>query len=186
MSQSRESWETEIGKAVRVGQIIVSAVTAGPLVFLAIAVGLRVSQQTLSDQNPSVFTWLSLGFAAAAVLMRMIVPALVFAAARRRIAENTFSPPASQSPFTDLVAQTGDAGLLWMARITKTILAVAILEGAAFFAIIAFMIEGSLLTVVVALLLTFAILLHMPTQDRVACWIDRELANLANERSFGR
>ena len=187
----------EIARRVRTSQIIVGALVAGPLVFLVIV--FVVIQQGFAGvpETAPILTYIALAFAFSAVLARLIVPNLIVAQSRRNIIQGTWQMPVSahsqsgysqtvQEDFARFIEQTGDAGRLLFVFQTRTIVAGAVLEGAAFFALITYMIERSPLALIVAVLLILGVALHFPTRSGVIRWIEDQLRLVERERQFGR
>jgi hypothetical protein len=56
------------------------------------------------------------------------------------------------------------------------------LEGAAFFATIAYMLERNPIALATAIVLLGALVARFPTSDRVNAWLDRQLGLLQEER----
>ena len=82
--------------------------------------------------------------------------------------------------------RTGDAGQLFVVFQTRTIVAGALLEGTAFFALITYMIERSPLALTLAVLLILGVAVHFPTRSGVIRWIEDQLRLVERERQFGR
>ena len=61
----------------------------------------------------------------------------------------------------------------------------AMLEGAAFLSILAFMLEGRWYCLAGALLMILGILYHMPTVSRVQSWLDEQTRQIEFERQLG-
>ncbi|HVX60236.1 MAG TPA: hypothetical protein VHC19_06540, partial [Pirellulales bacterium] len=63
-------------------------------------------------------------------------------------------------------------------------IAVAILEGAAFFLVVAYQLERNPLALAVAIPLIIVIAAHFPTPARVAEWVERQLRRLDEDRQL--
>jgi len=101
-----------------------------------------------------VLTYLAIAFALTAVLVRLFVPGMIVARARRQIAQGAWQVPLRDQPQSRysqtmqgqsarFIEQTGDAGQLSVVFQTRTIVAGALLEGAAFFALISYLLGRS-------------------------------------------
>ncbi|MCR4413489.1 MAG: hypothetical protein NUV77_13795 [Thermoguttaceae bacterium] len=184
------AWHDEVARLVRIGQIIVAGMAAGPTLFLAIVLLLGSLANRVGDDGQPLLTWLALGFAAVMVVLRFVVPGIVVSRRRAAIARGVFQPgQGAQSPspqFHQFLDRTGDAGLLWLVFLTKTILAGATLEGAALFLLVAYLIEGDLLSLVVAIVLIFGIVAMMPSRPGVLQWIEDQLRHVEQERQLIR
>jgi hypothetical protein len=187
----------EIARRVRIPQVIVAALVAGLLTFLAIVLVLIQQGFAGAPEVATILTGVAVAMAVAAVLARLTVPPMIVARARRRIAQGTWQVPqaaqaqsaysqASQEDAARFLEQTGDAGRLFFVLVSKTIVAAAIVEGAAFFALIAYMLGRSPLALALAILMIAAVAAHFPTRSGVMSWIEGQLRLVEQERQFGR
>ena len=178
----------EIGPPVRTLQIVVATLTAGCLIFMVIAIFLvQTGQGPAADNDfPPIMTYMALGFAGVAIVMRMVVPKMIESAARKRIADGTWQLPDQQAQLAELVERLGDAGKLLGVLGIRTIVGGAILEGSAFFALIAYLIEKSPLALGAAIVLIIGVALHFPTRSSATHWIEDQLAAIEQLRQFGR
>ncbi|NQT15463.1 MAG: hypothetical protein HQ582_22085 [Planctomycetes bacterium] len=184
-------WREEIVRPVRVLQIITGALGGGGIVWVAMVLFMR-----LQDDGPApgaaegpMLVYLALGFAAAMLLARAVVPARLVSTSRRKIAEGTWKLPkqtgGDSSMFSpEFLAKTGDAGKLCSVFMMKTMVETSMLEGAAFFALVAYLIEGITLSLATATVLIVAVALHFPTRGRVVGWIERQLTLLDEQRQW--
>lgn len=176
MSTSDDLREQLAGQ-IRVLQILVASVAMGPVAFLGYA--LFMAEQ--GDQDGAVFmTYLACGAAAAAVAARLFVPSVVVRSQRRQIAAGVWSPPGQSD--NSHAAPTTDAGKLAAVYAARTTIAVAILEAAAFFLVLAFLLERNPLALAAAVLLMIVIAAHFPTQTRAVEWVERQLRQLDEDR----
>jgi hypothetical protein len=152
---------------VRVLQIIVGAMAIGVATFLIIAVTVMNPKEPNKDLLP-VLTFASLGMLLMGGVGSFILPRLMISGARKKMTEEG-------------VSQNG----LLAALQVKTIVACAMLEGAAFMSIIAFIIEGRWWCLAGALLMLLGILYHMPTVARVQSWMDEQTRQIELERQLG-
>ena len=174
-----DDWRSQIAGQVRVLQIIVAAVTMGPVVYLGVVFSIAPPLQPAGG-GETLLTYLACGMAAASVAAWLLIPPLVSARFRRQIAAGTWPP--SVQPAGLQGTPLNDAGKLCAAYNIRTIIAVALLEGAAFFLVTAYQLERNRLALAIAALLIGMILLHMPTRDRVAGWIETQLQRLEDDR----
>jgi hypothetical protein len=165
---------------VRMLQIIVGAMTTGCIFFLIIV--LLIAGGPDKSVNPSpVLTYVALVFAAAAVVARVIVPGIVAGQARRRIRQSQGDLPTAS---TEPTKQHSDADRLAHGFAVRTILAAAMLEGAAFLFLVAYMVERTPHSVVFAIILIVALAAHFPTASRAEGWIQHQIRLLDEERSL--
>ena len=140
-------------------RIIIGALTAGVLFFLIIViVFLRAAPQPLDAQ--AIVSMTLAAFALSCIPARLFVPGLIVSASCQKIAEGTWSLPARQSnqPLPDT-----DEGKLLAVYQSKTILGAAILEGGAFANLVAYLLEGQIYSIVLAVLFMLGILAAFPT-----------------------
>lgn len=173
----------DLSARVRTMQIIVVALTMGPTIFLAIV---SFATQAINMGNAfgglPLLTLIGIGLVAFELAARAIVIRTMVAKARRDILHgvpvfgNRISASADDSdPATQLVA-------LYQ---TRMIVSAALLEGAAFFLIIAYMVEHSPWALAAAIALIVAVAVHFPTQARANEFVERQLAILEEERQLG-
>lgn len=163
----------EPDKVLRTMQIIAGALIAGVLSFGGFACFLVFGNAPAAQpggQPPAVaggaeiIVYLAMAFAAGAVVMSFVVPNLISAAGVKGIAKMARDRTSTGSK--ELFGR-----LLGVAQ-TKMIVAMALVEGAAFFNLIAFIMTKSMVSpaVVGALLLIMAI--HFPTKFKLARWLE--------------
>lgn len=179
MPQQRETTPEQYAalepdKALRIMQIIAGALIAGVLSFAGVASVIVLGQAPAAQpegpppaaapNGSEIVMYLAMALAAVAAMMSFVVSNLVSAAGVKGVAK---------------MAQDGTAtgskelfGRLLAVAQTKMIIAMALIEGAAFFNLIAFIITKSLIppAVVGALLLVMAI--HFPTKFKLARWLE--------------
>ncbi len=180
-------WREELGPVLRTLQIIVGALTAGSVVFLIIAMILAGGIAAAAD-NPPILTYTALGFAATILLVRAIVPNVIVATGRSQIAQGTWKSPGghqANGAFSAMLERMGDAGRLVIINQVRTIIAAALLEGATFLLLVAYLVEHSWISLSVAIMFILALAMHFPTRQRLVEWIENQLALLEQERQFG-
>ena len=164
----------EPDKMLRTMRIIAGALIAGVVSFGVIASFIVFGQAPVAQpggpppaapQNGSeIIMYFAIAFAAVAVTMSFVVPNLVAAAQVKDIAK---------------MAQDGTAtgpkelfGRLLAVAQTKMIIALALVEGAAFFNLIAFIITKSLIPPAVVGVLLLVMAIHFPTKFKLARWLE--------------
>lgn len=144
--------DDSITKFALVCKIIAGALIAGVLAFAAVAVVLRLGKPPAADGLVSL---IAAGVAAAALVIRQV--ALGFFGGR-----------------TGESQAVGAAGPLMLYQ-TRLIVGLAVLEGAALFNLIAYLIEGRWWSLAVAAVLVAFMLAAFPTRARLRRWVeDRE------------
>lgn len=161
----------EPDKVLRIMQIIAGALIVGVLSFAGVAsfVVFRMPQAAppAARQNATdVLMYLGLAGAVLMVVASFSIPNLLANAMVKGIAKMAQSSTASGSK--ELF------GRLLMAAQTRMIVALALIEGAAFFNLVAFIVTRSLIppAVVAGLLAVMAI--HFPTKIKLARWLEEQ------------
>jgi tellurite resistance protein TehA-like permease len=153
---------------LRVLRIIHLALCFGAGVFLALVVYLRQVNPQPAPAMP-MLTYVAIVFAVLGVTAAFLVPTLIEASWRRQIAQgiNPGSQAANAAPLpTDPVER-------WAPLFgTRLILRCALLEGATFFQAIAYLVEGSPVTLGLGIGLWVLLLLQFPTLAGLERWID--------------
>jgi hypothetical protein len=180
----------QFAAVVRTLQFIVLGVTLGPLIFLVLVVFvIEPPAGPVGQLGSLTLTHIALGFAAIAVVAWVVVPRAIVAARRRQLIEQTSTSNAQ-------VGQRGAArggaspdeiaalAQLYNVNMVRTIMGVALLEGAAFFLLVVYLLERRPPALVAAAALIAAIALHMPTPSRVARWVERQLDRLEQDRQI--
>ena len=139
-------------------QIVAGALMMGVLIFAGIAFMIREKD----DGSFPVVSMLGAGMAAVMTVLHFVVPA-----ANVRTERDKFD--AGEWRATD---QEGRYQKLIGVYRHKLIIGLAMLEGAAFFNLIAFIVEGKLWTAGIVAGLMFLMAMQFPTQTRVEHWIE--------------
>lgn len=167
-----------VSTAIRTAQIIVVALAMGVTTFMGIVVFMKLQQESPPLAMPKeAGLWLvglavMMGCGAASV----IVPRIVQNANVRRLPAEAFDMRDAESPLMALFQQT-------------TILGAALLEGAAFFNLVMYFVEGLTPSLFATLLLLAGILAHVPSVGRFNAWREklkgrqRDAASLSELRS---
>jgi hypothetical protein len=161
-------------------QIILLALVAGCVLFLVVAVFLRKGGKMPPPPDLPIITYVAVAFGLAYLVGAHFVPGLVTAWMRRKMARETGpgdTNDANPDPFTRDTDKL--AGLLQ----TYLILTAAPLEGGIFFLLIAYLIEGSLLGIIGAIVLLLFLGSKFPTRPSVELWIEEQRDLLLQERT---
>src|SRR6476620_4554932 len=126
--------------AVRTIQIIVCALFAGVVAFLGVAIFLVSQNAQAALPDKPFLTYTSLGMAIAVVIAWLIVPSLAAAGMKKAIIEGRSENWGIVKNLPN-AADLGNVVPLSVVYQTKTIIAAALLEGAAFFCTVAYLIE---------------------------------------------
>jgi hypothetical protein len=164
--------------AVRTLQIIVFALAMGPICFAAVAISNRFQKPPEQDV---MIAYLSVGFAAVLMIVRLIVGPIVVARSRKQIAAGTF-PFNLPSACSQVPANPVDGDRFLGVFQQKTIIESALLEGAMFMNIFALMSAGHWWSLAVAGVLLAVNVVPFPTYDRVENWVKYQLEIMELEK----
>lgn len=163
---------------IRTVQIIVFALTTGPIVFAGVALSQRMNQP---PQQDAMLAYLAAGFAVIVLGVRSLIGGFTVASQRKRIAAGSWSlgPNAARA---NLPANMTDGDRLLFVFQQKTIIESALAEGAAFFAVMSFLIAGQWWSLAIAGVLVAMIVAPFPTYDRIENWVRYQLELLELEK----
>jgi hypothetical protein len=170
-----EADNQRIGNQLRVMRIIVGALMMGLLAFLSVAV-LIVQQRQPNPGQPILISYLAVGFFAILFVLWWVVPKWIITTLINQIATGNRTPgQATETSKSNLPsAFPDDTSRLLLAYQTKMILAAALLEGAAFFGCIAYLLEGQTSVLAIPAVVLTLMALTFPTQDRVSQWVEEQ------------
>ncbi len=152
-------------------QIIVLGLISGVLIFGVIA--FIISKDKVPAGN-SVMTYLAVGGCAMMLFMSGVVSRIVASAAIKQ-AKNKLSFA------DDILAEEQKQTLLNIYQI-KTIIEYAMLEGPVFLALVSYMAEKNMMSIVAAIMLLTVMLLKFPFSSRIDSWIEYELEMIPMNR----
>jgi hypothetical protein len=161
--------QNRLGSVLLRLQITIAALVAGCTIFLVIAV--CTSGLAAGARGQPLVGYVALAFGAVALLGRTTFPGIVVAAGRRQVLRVHAEADA---------AATADS--LCRLYSTKTIMGGAIIEGATFFLLVAYLVEGWLPSLIAAGALIVVLALHMPTRSRLGHWLEDQLELLERRR----
>jgi hypothetical protein len=186
MSQMTDT--SKLTATVRTCQILVASLIAGVVFFLALVVlvispalnpapgpagaGGGPAPGAATDFLLAILTYLAVGFGLVVLILSFVIPRLGADQARRQIAAAKVQKP-------DLAADT--AKLVGNYQ-TQLIIREAMLEGGAFFAGVAYMLNQNPIALLTAVILLAVIAMQFPTSHRVRAWIDDQLGRLQDDR----
>lgn len=175
-----ESQQAFLKTTVRTQQIIVGALAAGVWMFLAVALVLFLGEPKNEGDEPFL-SYLGIGFAVLALVAWGIVPEMI----GRRMRELIVAGKADRlTPKPIGSSDLGDVGPLGGIYQLRVILGAAILEGAAFLNLVAYMIEQQMFNVAVAGALAAVIMASIPTYVRLENWVQSELTTIDQLRQM--
>lgn len=164
---------------LRTMQIIAAAIVVGAVIFFAIALFVRLGGNRGAPADRPILSYVALTVAVFDVFVYWFIPDLVAANTRRQIARGTWTPPQGPRNFP---TPTTDAERLWIVFQNRLIIGLALLEGATFFLLIAYLAEGSFLALVPAWVFIIAMLMQFPTRVGVERWVEEQQQLLQEER----
>jgi hypothetical protein len=164
---------------VRTLQIICGALAAGVIAFLVVVLVLRGAPDAAAE--PGVVSYFSIGFFLVILLVAMIVPRAILHSQLAQIARGTWKPPQQLSANYDV---SSESAKLLIAYQTHLIMRLALLEGAAFFALVAYQMEGHWLALGVAICALALLLFQFPARGRVEDWADQAKVRMQESRQW--
>jgi hypothetical protein len=162
----------ELRPIIRTGQIVVGALALGVLNFTAVVLFLAISNHK-GQAEPPLITYAAIGFAVLAAIAAFGIPLVLVG-------------PLRQKAITNDAGKTKSSSTRALANVyfTLTIIRCAILEGAAFFCLISYMLERNPISMVAGSVLFVLLLLQFPTMSRVGDRIESDLMNAQQLRHF--
>jgi hypothetical protein len=173
-----------LSKCVLVMQIIVGSLAAGAVTFAVVVLVLRSQQQLNVPHDDSLLlSYIGILGAASAIAAWMIVPRLIVARARQEISEGKTTTLADDRG-PSLTEGAKQIQPLVAMHQTRLIVGCALLEGAAFLNVVAYMLEGQLMNLVAVALLVLMIVVQIPTAGGLTSWIEDDLSTIDRMRSM--
>lgn len=172
-ASERESGQEQ---PLQVLQIIAGSLLSGVLTFLTITFVIRSGKGLFAPQPWEVvppggmLTAIGLAMAALMIVLAFVVPRQVASGLRKQIAPG--APSAGSDAFFGVYQ-------------TQMILGLALLEGAAFFNAIAFLLEGHIPSLLAFGVLVALMLARFPTRAGVASWVEDQAGLWHGERHAG-
>jgi len=193
-----------VTNVTRTSQIIMGALIAGVLTFVAVAfmVDVRPDKQagvqaeagaganvlTVRWASPSdaLLTYTSVIFAAVLLPLSFVLPNVVTARSLQALAGAPSPPPSPGDPAvaaTSPQAPQTETGKLATLYTSNLIIGAALNEGLTFFATMCYMIEKNPIALGLALLLIAVLIARFPTAGRVERWIEQQREKLRDAGS---
>jgi hypothetical protein len=160
---------------LRSARIIHGALCAGLVTAAVVLVSLRV-QAPPPPRDLPILTYVGLPFTAAILAMSIFLPRLIASVGRRQLRDDIVPPEMTPEA-------AGDPKLRFrLVYQTCMVLQLAPLEGAGFYWLIAFYLEGQALAIGVAGSLWVIMLLLAPTRDRIDRFVEKQLELVEQEK----
>ena len=173
-----------LGSQLRIMRIIMGAMMMGIVSFLGIAVFL-VQQRAPNPNQQVLLSYMAAAYFAIIFVLWWVFPDMVVKNHVQKIAAGTWTPgkdPGTGKEFAATAYPT-DASKLLAVNQTHTLIAAALLEGAAFFGCLAYLIEGQVFTLAVPGVVFALMVLTFPTRDRVSQWVEVQQTRVTDRRS---
>jgi hypothetical protein len=174
-----EQQREHIGRVAVTLQIIVFSLVSGVLFFAGIVLFLRPGE--IVDEGAQINTIMAGGAAVLGLLASVIVPRILRNKMRQAIVAGEPSGP--ESPHS-IAANLGDVGSLVAVYQTTLIVGAAILEGAAFYNLIAYQLERQSISMIGVAMLLIAMFTKFPTRTAIENWVNDELKQIQSQRSL--
>ena len=184
------SWQDELSAKVPQLQIIVGSLVSGCVIFAVIAIFLPAqAAKPAADQLPIV-TYVAILFGAMSLFAAWLVPNIMLAKTRRDVLSGNCQPPQGlqgqrAEDMAEMLERCGDAGRLWLAFMARTIIRAAMLEGAAFFMLVTYMVEQQPVAICAAVIWIVFVAAQFPTRNRSMHWIEDQLNVIEQQRQLG-
>lgn len=170
--------------ATRTAQVISISLAAGVIFFAAVVLSLTGQKPPAGAPQVPILSYAAVAIALVAMVMRLIVPGMLAARTRSAVVQrDTARVP---QPTLANTAELGDIAPLMGVFQTKVIVGTALLEGAAFFCLVAYLIERQPSSLVVAGVLFCLLIGQIPTVGRTMTWIESELVSIGQMRALER
>ncbi len=172
-----------IRKATRTIQIIVASLAAGVLAFLGVVLYL-VQQNALAPAvEVPIVTYISIGMAIVVIAMWLVVPAVIAGRMRHSIIHGDSSQWGLVKNMHN-GGELGDVVPLMATYQTSAIVGAALIEGGAFLATIAFLLEHQRTAMLIGIALAVLLVIQIPTVSRAESWVERELSTIQQLRQM--
>jgi hypothetical protein len=156
-----DSQREELRGPLRAMQIIAGALAAGVLFFL----GFVVVQAWRDGRGPSassLITYIAIGYSVLTVIGSVVVPGVLSRSMQQSMSPQNTCP---------------QIGPLTQRYQTLLIIRAAIIEGAAFFCLVAYMIERQAIALIAAAILLLLLGALIPTMSRLESFVENEIAS---------
>ena len=149
---------------VRAMQIIATVLMMGVLVFFGVV--LIITQGKIGGmENAAGLTMVGAGFGFVMIVSHFTIPGIICGTQMKQAAAD-----GSLNQQDDATTQR-----IWGLYQTQLIVGLALLEGAAFFNLIALMVENSVASLGVVILLLGLMAVKFPTRNKVSWWVEDKL-----------
>lgn len=154
-------------RSVRGIQIIAGALMAGVLFFFGIVL-LSTQGDVFNFRQPEIITIIAAGFGFLMIVNHSVIPRIVGSAQLKQVTSSGFAE-------ADIATRIDKVVGVYRSQM---IIGLALLEGAAFFNLVALMVEKSGFSLCVTVVLLALMALKFPTCDKVSFWVQDKLREI--------
>ncbi len=158
-------------------QIIQGAIVAGALIYAIVAFVLRQSGAMKGHAEQPIVSYVMSAFAIMALIQFPIMTRRIVKENRRKMAGGVPSTASTEAK------STSDTAELLASFQTSMIVGAAIVEGATFGLIVAFLLDATSWTLIGAIALSAVNALQFPTRTRLERWLDEQRELIQQERA---
>jgi hypothetical protein len=173
-----------LGGVTRTMQIIVAAMAAGVIIFFGIVVAIADMQPGPPPDEPRL-TYIAIVAAFAALIVAIVFPGIVQRSQRQAILAGKSTPLACANALKSLPEDVRELAPLVNGYQSALIIRSALLEGAAFFCLVAYMLEHNALSLAGAGMMLLFMLFGFPTRSKVEEAIETERTTIEQLRQMG-
>jgi membrane protein YdbS with pleckstrin-like domain len=162
-----DAQQNHLARLLMTMRIIAGALCLGVCVLAGVVLMLERRQV----EEP-VLAFVALLVSVACVLAAAIVPRMMTGTPMRESSVGHSAAQSEASPDSDELNRVTQIMGIYQ---TRLIVSMALLEGAAFFNLVAYLIEGQVVNVAVAFVLLVLMMIQFPSRRRVEDWVEAEL-----------
>lgn len=168
-----------LGQAIKTIQIIALALISGVIIFSLIV--LLLSKEDQEPVETPILAYIGAVLGLIAVVTAPVLSRVFSMSMRQAVVEGTQVKPGGPKPNPE---SEGDVSSLVAVYQFQQLVSRAILEGAAFLNLIAYMTESQSMSLVFAVLLLITMFFRFPTPGNLESWVTEELATVEQLRSL--
>lgn len=166
MLEETQADQERMQKTLRTLQIIVLALMLGVVTFFVISLIVSQTREPRAPGTQPLLSWLACGFFALQIPIWWFLPPVIARNQIAGIAQGKWPPAGMQ------VDSDSDVAKLLAVYQTGTIISAALMEGVAFFGLIAFLVEGEMIALVAAGGAFLFLGATFPTQVKLRQWLE--------------
>jgi hypothetical protein len=175
----RDDRDSLLRKNLRMMQIIAGALLLGVIGFTTIVLILVATGSIVPGGaragNPPIISFVAVLIWAVQAPLAIVIPGLQTRNGLKSIGSVGRPAPGGANP----ASFSTDANRLLALRQTTLITSLALLEGAAFFAGVSYLLEGRVFVLAVVVVALLQMLMNFPTEYRVRTWLETQIDQLA-------